>query len=126
MKLCPLFLPVALMAILLISCNSQLAKEATPTPTNDVEPQEDLDGVEAALSRLSQVTTAQEETAVFEAIWNDSSSLGFAAYDANDDKLPVSNERFPKDVAWIRLRVNGQSLDYHPIDPENIFILMRE
>ncbi|MCP4421623.1 MAG: hypothetical protein GY805_33845 [Chloroflexi bacterium] len=50
MKLSPLFLLVAFMAILLISCNSQLANEATPTPTNDVEPQEDLDDMEAALS----------------------------------------------------------------------------
>ncbi|MCP5099701.1 MAG: hypothetical protein GY943_29460, partial [Chloroflexi bacterium] len=81
--------------------------------------------LEAALINLAQVATAEEEAVVFDQIWENADQLGFSLYDSVGNKVSVSSGDWAL-IHRIRLRVNGQIVDYNIIDPDNIFILMRE
>ena len=109
---------------------------ATPAPTvptakmtisAPIEPVHQLgpQSLDEALAALSLVQSAEEETAVFDAIWENAESLGFAAYDVEGNKVNISSGDWDM-IHHIQLRVDGQIVDYVLLDPNNLVVLMRE
>ncbi len=79
-----------------------------------------------AFNWLEEAQTPADEAAAFEKIWTAADSLGFSAFDANGDKVPVSAPDFTARLHSIELRVDGATYRHVLLDPENIFILMKE
>jgi hypothetical protein len=79
-----------------------------------------------AFEQLAAAETPEEEEAAFEHIWGNTKELGFSAFNAEGESLPVSSPGFPARLHAIDLRVNGETYRHTLIEPENIFILMRE
>ena len=79
-----------------------------------------------AFDQLAEAKTSEAEADAFREIWNKADELGFSAYKEDGEALPVSSPDFPALLYAIDLRVNGET--HHPvlIEPENIYILMRE
>ena len=109
---------------------------ATPAPTvptakmtisAPIEPVHQLgaQSLDEAPAELSLVQSAEEETAVFDAIWENAESLGFAAYDVEGNKVNISSGDWDM-IHHIQLRVDGQIVDYVLLDPNNLVVLMRE
>jgi hypothetical protein len=79
-----------------------------------------------AFDQLAAAQTPEEEAAAFEHIWSYADELGFGAYDIEGKGIPVSSPDFPARIHAIDLHVNGETYRHILIEPENIFILMRE
>ena len=109
--------------------NELETREAVPlTPQAVTEPEkgESPVSLEEALNLLEQATSPAAEAEAFDLIWRSSEALGFGAYDEDDKQVPVSSPDFPERVAHIQLRVDGQVIEHDVIEPENLFVLMRE
>lgn len=102
---------LCLSALLLLSLTA--CQQLTFGPSNTFE-------------QLAAAETPEEEAAAFEQIWSNANELGFSALDAEGESLPVSSPDFPARLHAIDLRVNGETYRHTLIEPENIFILMRE
>lgn len=94
---------------------------APTTPVRQMNPQ----SLDEALAALSLVQSAEEETAVFDAIWENAESLEFAAYDVEGNKVNISSGDWDT-IHHIQLRADGQIIDYVLLDPNNLVVLMRE
>ena len=79
-----------------------------------------------AFDQLREAQKPEEEAAVFRHIWKNADELNFSAYDPDGETIPVSNPDFPARLHAIDLQVNGKSYRHVLIEPENVFILMRE
>ena len=81
---------------------------------------------EQAFDQLREAQTPEEEAAVFRQIWNKSNDLSFYTSDEDSEALSVSSPDFPARLHAIDLRINGEIYHHILIEPENIYILMRE
>jgi hypothetical protein len=75
---------------------------------------------------LHAAQTGEEEAAAFERIVASGSQITFAPYDEEGNPLDMAQLDWWEDLHHIRLIVGPYSTDHEMIDPENIFILMRE
>jgi len=77
-------------------------------------------------SDLSAVRTPADEAAVFDNIWR-RTTVQFALLDDSGTQLPEGYDPKWRDKAkQIRFHIDGESVIYTVVDPENILLLGRE
>ena len=81
---------------------------------------------ERAFRYLKEAETPEQEADALIYINNHAEDIGLAAFDKAGSTLEPYDSRFPKEVFAIDLHVNGQSTYHRMIEPENLYILLRE